>query len=133
IVKDIKEQLKERDGLDVRPYWAENDWPIASKLFEIIRDTMEWKPCLFIPEDPCRIVFWAYLDCLDAVEAQKLIEDEFNMTFFDDEVTQTEQFTMQELVNMIKKKLNTPNGPADPPGCGSAHPGAGLRRKEPPP
>jgi len=38
---------------------------------------MEWKPSLFIPDDPCRIVFWAYLDCLDAVEAQEMMEDEF--------------------------------------------------------
>jgi hypothetical protein len=29
LVKDIKKQLKEREGFDVRPFWAEEDWRIA--------------------------------------------------------------------------------------------------------
>jgi hypothetical protein len=67
---------------------------------------MEWQPSLFMPLDPCRIVFWAHMDGLDAVEAQRQIEDEFHMTFTDEELKQTAGFTLQELVDMIKRKSN---------------------------
>ena len=106
IVKNIKEQVKVRDKLDVRLYWTEDDWPIALKLFDIVRDTMGWNPCLFIPEDPCRIVFWSYIDCMDGVEARRMIEDEFKLKFTDNEITQIEQFTMLELVHLIRKQSN---------------------------
>ena len=59
---------------------------------------------MFIPDDPCRIVFWAYLDCLDAVEAQEMIEDEFNVKFSEEEIKLTDSFTMKELVELTKRK-----------------------------
>lgn len=105
IVAYVNEQLRKREGIDIRQYWAEEDWPVASKLLQIINKTMNWEPGLFIPEDPCIIVFWAYEDCMDAVEAQELIEKEFEIKFADEVIKQINNFTLQELVDYIKKSL----------------------------
>ncbi len=106
IINAIKHQLKEREGIDVQLLWNETDWPIASKLLEIIRRNYDWKPSLFIPKDPCRIVLWAYSDCLDSVDAQKDIESTFMIEFSDEELDRINSSSLIEFVDLIKIKSN---------------------------
>ena len=110
IVREYKRILKERDEVEALALWPTEDLAIVEKLMEILKDEMGWKHPRFIPDDPCYVAFWSHEDALDVVDATMGIEKEWKIEFseYDEEITK--DFTLMQLITLIKQKSQQGGG-----------------------
>jgi len=101
---EFRKQQKQRDQecLEV--------WPADTKLCStreaisgILMEEMNWPNALFHPHDPCGVLFFDPLPCLDSSRALMKIEDHFDVSLEDVDI---EKLTFQEVVGVILEKSN---------------------------
>jgi hypothetical protein len=104
IAKEYSKILKDRDPDQALSLWNQEDLNMAKKIMEILNESMGWEFPRFIPGDPCYIAFWSFEDGLDVVEASENIESAWNIKFTEKEEKSTTDYTLQQLIDLIKLK-----------------------------
>ena len=104
VVKEYKRMLKERSPEEAQSLWHPDDLDAAQTIMKILKEEIGWKHPYFIPDDPCYVAFWSYRDALDVVDATERVEEEFKIVFTEQDEENTVDYTLQDLVSLIKNK-----------------------------
>lgn len=104
VKRAVQAQIDSRTRIDFNRSWNGKSEFFCYRdcVLEIINDYMDWHSFLFIPDDPCEIMFWSLGDgmstvsAIDSLEEKCKLSDIFTLIY-------SKKVTFIELLKVIKR------------------------------